>query len=357
MNLLYFLPDFNRSQRWGILLLLSIIFLGQIGIWSFNNIDSVSNESPEIPKDLQQQYDSLKKLALQKRQPKIYPFNPNYLTDYKGYFLGLTPQQIDKVSAFRQTGRYFQSKQEFKQVAGLSDSLFQKLSPYINIPEYKFKNNTHQHNHKQLTTNDMNLATAKDLQSINGIGPVLSKRIVKYRKAIGGFKDWSQLQKVYGLKPEVITKIQQKFVLKPNTKLIEKPVVKKPINTATADDLQQIYGIGEKLARRIIKYRESIGGFTIKEQVNAVYGLRPETIEQLWNSFKIAHPAKIKIKIDLNDANIKELAKNPYISYQLAKKIVSYRTLHGAFHNFADLLKVPDYPADKHKLISLYLKL
>ena len=357
MNLLSFLPDFNRSQRRGILLLLSIIFLGQIAIWSFNNIESVSNESSEIPPDLQQQFDSLKKLALQKRQPKIYPFNPNYLSDYKGYFLGLTPEQIDKVTAFRQSGRYFQSKQEFKQVAGLSDSLFQKLLPYIKIPEYKFKNKSFQNKHKSLTTNDINLVTVEDLQIVNGIGPVLSKRIVKYRNAIGGFNDWTQLQKVYGLEPQVIAKIKQKFVLKTSTKPIEKPVVKKPINTATADDLKQVYGIGEKLAVRIIKYRESIGGFTIKEQMNAVYGLHSETADRLWEKFKIVHPAKIHLKIDLNDANIKELAKNPYITYQLAKKIVSYRTLHGAFHNFDELLKVPDYPADKHKLISLYLKL
>ena len=357
MNLLSFLPDFNRSQRRGILLLLSIVFLGQIVIWSFNNIESISNESSEIPPDLQQQYDSLKKLALQKREPKIYPFNPNYLSDYKGYFLGLTPEQIDKVTAFRQSGRYFQSKQEFKQVAGLSDSLFQKLLPYIKIPDFKFKNNSFQNKRKSLTTNDINLATAVDLQIINGVGPVLSNRIVKYRNAVGGFKDWYQLQKVYGLEPQVIAKIKQKFVLKTSTKPIEKAVVKKPINMATADDLQQVYGIGEKLAGRIIKYRESIGGFAIKEQINAVYGLRPETIEQLWKNFKIVHPAKIHFKIDLNDANIKELAKNPYITYQLSKKIVSYRTLHGAFHNFDELLKVPEYPKEKHKLISLYLKL
>ena len=339
------------------MLLLSIIFLGQIAIWSFNNIDSVSNESSEIPPDLQQQYDSLKKLALEKQRPKIYPFNPNYLTDYKGYFLGMTPQQIDKVMAFRQKGRYFQSKLEFKQVAGLSDSLFQKLLPYIKIPEYKFNNKSFQNKRKSLTTNDINLATAEDLQTINGIGPVLSKRIVKYRNVIGGFHDWTQLQKVYGLEPEVVAKIKQKFILKPSTKPNIKPVIKKPINTATADDLQQVYGIGEKLAGRIVKYRESIGGFSIREQINAVYGLRPETAALIWQKFKIAHPAKIHLKIDLNDANIKELAKNPYITYQLAKKIVSYRTLHGAFHNFDELLKVPDYPEEKHKLISLYLKL
>ncbi len=357
MNLLSFLPDFNRSQRRGILLLLSFIFIGQIAIWVFDNNALTPVETSKIPPDLQKQYDSLKKIALQKQQPKIYPFNPNYLSDYKGYFLGMTPQQIDKITAFRQTGRYFQSKQEFKQVAGLSDSLFQKLLPYIKIPEYKFKNNSFQNKHKLLKTNDINLATAEDLQSVNGIGPVLSKRIVKYRNAIGGFHSWTQLQKVYGLESDVIAKIKRKFILKSSTKSIEKPVVKKPINTATAKELQRVYGIGEKLAGRIIKYRESIGGFTIKEQMNAVYGLRPETIEQLWKNFKIVHPANISLKIDLNDANIKELAKNPYITYQLAKKIVSYRTLHGAFHNFVDLLKVPDYPADKHKLITLYLKL
>jgi len=314
-------------------------------------------EPPQIPKGLQQEYDSLKILALQKRQKKIYPFNPNYLTDYKGYYLGLNLSQIDKVLAYRKTGQYFQTKRQFKKIAHLSDTLYQKLAPYIKIPVFKNYNKFNHNAAHAISTIDINLATAQDLQTIVGIGPVLSKRIVKYRKAIGGFKDESQLLKVYGLEPDVIKRVWQHFKLKNIKRNADKNIIKKAINTATVEELKQIYGIGEKLAARLVKYRRSIGGFTIKEQLNAVYGLSPEVIERIWNHYQIKIPAKISFKIDLNEANIKELSENPYISYQLAKKIVSYRTLHGAFHNFGELLKVPDYPADKHKLISLYLKL
>ncbi len=351
------LPDFNRSQRRGIFILLLLIFLGLIAIWQSKRIFKVSKNNDPIPVALQQQYDSLKKIALQQQKPKIYPFNPNYLSDYKGYVLGLSPKQIDKVTAFRKNGKYFQSKQEFKQVAGLSDSLFSKLEPFIKIPTYKFKNRDYTNNHKPLTTNDINLATAEDLQSIYGIGPVLSKRIVKYRNAIGGFTDMSQLNKVYGLESDVVAKIKQNFVLKTNTYKTGKKIVKRPINTATVEELKKIYGIGDRLAERIVKYRQFIGGFSVKEQLNDVYGLSSETINRLWQHYKIENPAKIRSKIDLNKANIKELAKNPYITYQLAKKIVSYRTLNGTFHNFDDLLKVPDYPANKHKQILRFLKL
>ena len=357
MKLTPFLPDFNRSQRRGILILLLLIFLGLMSIWQSNKFFNVTSKKTTIPQVLQQQYDSLKNLALQQQKPKIYPFNPNYLSDYKGYVLGLSPEQIDKITAFRKSGKYFQSKQEFKKVAGLSDSLFASLEPFIKIPVYKFNKSEFHNKHKPLTTNDINLATAEDLQSINGVGTVLSKRIVKYRNAIGGFKDMSQLHKVYGLKPEVVARIKQKFAVKSQPKIKTNSVDKKPINTATEEDLKKVYGIGSKLASRIIKYRQSIGGFTVKEQLNDVYGLRPEVIMRLWQRFKIENPAKIRLKINLNTANIKELAKNPYITYQLAKKIVSYRTLNGAFHNFGALLKVPDYPVDKHKQICLFLKL
>ena len=357
MNPLSLLPDFNRSQRRGIFILLLLIFSGLIAVTCFDCIFKPSKYNSNIPSELQRQYDSLKKLAFQRQKPKIYPFNPNYLSDYKGYVLGLTPKQIDKIMNFRQSGRYFQSKQEFKEIAGLSDSLFQKLEPYIKIPDFKFNKIQSYDKYKRLTTNDINKATAEDLQSIYGVGPVLSKRIVKYRNMIGGFKDMSQLEKIYGLEPEVVARIKSKFVIKSLSQDKKTTIVKKPINTATEEELKQVYGIGDKLARRIVKYRQSLGGFTVKEQLNEVYGLKPETIKRLWERFTIENPAKIRLKINLNDANIKELAKNPYISYQLAKKIVSYRTLNGAFHNFDDLLKVPDYPVDKHKKICLYLKL
>ncbi len=349
------LPDFNRSQRRGIIIMLLLIILAQMAIFYHYKIFPKKQVASKIPLTLQQQYDSLKVIALKKHKLKIYPFNPNYLSDEKAYFLGLSLEQIDKINTYRKTGKYIQSKEAFKKVAGLSDSLYNVLEPYIKIktlkkyPEKTYKNH-------QLSTTDINKASVQDLQSINGIGVVLSSRIIKYRNAIGGFTNRNQLNKVYGLEPEVIQRVWQKFKIKSKADPVNHYIVK-PVNTATTQDFKAVYGIGDKLAKRIVKYRKKIGGFTIPEQLNGVYGLKPEVINEFWQRFKIENPAKIALKINVNDANIKELAKNPYISYQLAKKIVSYRTLNGAFRNFDDLLNITDYPKNIHKPICLYLKL
>jgi len=350
-----FLPYFNRSQRRGILILLGLIFMVQLVIVFGDRFYKPQAVSYQIPAELQKEYDSLRQIALQKQQKKIYPFNPNYLTDYKGYYLGLNLEQIDRVLAFRKQGKYFQSKTQFKDVAGLSDSLFKALEPYIKIPVYKTYK-SYKAGVTKISTTDINSTTAEDLQSINGIGQVLSARIIKFRNAIGGFTDKSQLNKVYGLEPDVVQRVWQKFKIVKNSKPVV-AIVQKPVNTATAEDYKQVYGIGDKLAERIVKYRNKIGGFTIPEQLNDVYGLKPEVVANFWRYFKIEHPAKISLRINVNDANIKELSKNPNISYQLARKIISYRTLHGAFHTFDELLKVPDYPENRHKQICLYLSL
>lgn len=46
-----------------------------------------------------------------------------------------------------------------------------------------------------------------------------------------------------------------------------------PLNRAAKEDLMQIDGIGEKLAERIIQYREEIGGFTDLEQLKNIDGI------------------------------------------------------------------------------------
>ena len=321
----------------------------------------VKNDDFEIPKTLQKQYDSLVAIAQEKKKPKIYPFNPNFLTDYRGYYLGMRMAEIDKVFAFRKGGNYFQSKEQFKRVSGISDSLYQVLEPYINIKSY-YKGKRYKQTVFPSKKIDINRATPSQLVLINGIGEVLSKRIVKYRNAIGGFSQKSQLNKVYGLEPEVITRVWNHFYIGERNSIEraneEKPVTEiKDINKASADELKKVYGVGDKLSKRIVKYRESIGGFAVKEQLNDVFGLEPEVIQRIWKQFDIKTKPKISTKIDLNDANIKELAQNPYVSYQLAKNIVSYRTLHGAFTTFDGLFQVKDYPKEKHKQICIYLKL
>ena len=92
---------FSKGQRSGIFLMFGIIIVLQL-IYFFIDFSTLSKTSPEKEKwlSLQSQIDSMKQAKLD-YVPKIYPFNPNFITDYKGYKLGMSVPEIDRLLAFR----------------------------------------------------------------------------------------------------------------------------------------------------------------------------------------------------------------------------------------------------------------
>ena len=64
---------------------------------------------------------------------------------------------------------------------------------------------------------DINRATAEEWADLPGIGPVLSRRIVKFRSALGGFVSLDQLHQVYGLDSAVIALVRPSLALEPNS--------------------------------------------------------------------------------------------------------------------------------------------
>jgi len=125
---------------------------------------------------------------------------------------------------------------------------------------------------------------------------------------------------------------------------------------ATNEDLIKIFGIGPALSDRILKQKELLGGFVSMKQMNDVWGLSPEVIENLNKHFKVVSLPKIK-KIDINNSSIKELMVFPYFKYSLAKAIVTYRSMNGDFKIFEDLTKINGFPSEKLDIIRLYLYL
>ncbi len=69
--------------------------------------------------------------SLKNHQPKaslkIYPFNPNYMTDYKGYTLGLSTAELDRLFVFRKKGNFVNSAKDFQTVTQVSDSLLNEI--------------------------------------------------------------------------------------------------------------------------------------------------------------------------------------------------------------------------------------
>ena len=52
------------------------------------------------------------------------------------------------------------------------------------------------------------------------------------------------------------------------------------INTASAEELTQLQGIGAKYAAKIVEYREQNGPFTSAEDIMKISGIGPATIEK-----------------------------------------------------------------------------
>lgn len=283
---------FSKEQRIGIFFLFAIIIVLQL-IYFFVDFSSPSQFFPDKEKwmSLQREIDSIKNDNENKEERKFL-FNPNFITDYKGYKLGMTVEQIDRLLVFRKEDKYVGSPKEFQDVTKISDSLLNTMIPYFKFPDWVAK-----------------------------------------KKEVKGYENYPN---------------QKIFIKKEKNILID-------LNEATQEDLIKVRGIGEALSLRILKQKESLGYFVSMEQLEDVWGLSPEVILNLNNHFKISELTSFK-RIAINDASLKELSSFPYFRYALAKQIVTYRSMNGNINNIEDLIKIKGFPVEKAKIIRLYLE-
>lgn len=59
------------------------------------------------------------------------------------------------------------------------------------------------------------------------------------------------------------------------------------LNSATADQLEQLPGVGEVLAARIMEFRDAHGGFTSVDQLREVSGIGPRKYEEIKTKVRI----------------------------------------------------------------------
>ena len=97
------------------------------------------SEAFTVNKENQRIIDSLKrlKIAQSKSADSIYPFNPNYISDFKAYQLDIPMSAVKNIRAYRAAGSYLFSVKVVKQVTGLSDTGMNRISPYLKLPKTK----------------------------------------------------------------------------------------------------------------------------------------------------------------------------------------------------------------------------
>jgi competence protein ComEA len=242
--------------------------------------------------------------------------------------------------------------------------------------DYQNSPQNHSSNPIRLFTFDPNTASVEDFQHL-GLPKFLAERIEKYRNKGGKFKKKEDLAKIYGLQPETFERLEPYIALPsaenesletPQAKLTERPSVSpetqptiekksKPetlakfdLNTADTTQLKLIRGIGSGYAKRIIKFREALGGFANAELVRETFQLPPEVADEL---LKLAYVKGGYKKLKIND--LAEI-KHPFLRYNQTKAIVAYRTQHGNFKSIDDLRQIKILDEETIRKIEPYLE-
>ncbi|PZD78069.1 ComEA family DNA-binding protein [Mesonia sp. K7] len=279
--------ELTKSQRNGIFLLLIIIFLILVGIFFIRKVHASSYKEVEADEEIVEIQRKLDSIAREKQKAKvaytIYPFNPNFITDYKGYQLGMSVEEIDRLHDFRAQDKWVNSKADFQQVTGVSDSLLAEIAPYFKFPEWvsqsrnnytQQKTNAHKRSYAQKA--DLNTASQQDLEAVAGIGEVLSVRILRYRTKLGGFIDDSQLKDIYGLNYEAEQNLLNHFTVK-----TKRTIEKKNINTVSILELTEIPYFDYELARAIVEYRKLHEKITSFEELSKIDDFPSHKIERI----------------------------------------------------------------------------
>ncbi|QSS96423.1 ComEA family DNA-binding protein [Psychroflexus sp. ALD_RP9] len=258
-------------------LIISVYFIKQSETTADFRVDETSHQN------VLQIVDSLKNKQNQQKSFKIYPFNPNFITDYKAYTLNMPTIAFDKLQAYRKKGMWINSKAEFQKVTGVSEAWMKAYAGYFKFPDWVVKQQKRKLKQKlakkELSYDDkkdLNLATIDDLTNIKGVGDYYAKKIIERRERLDGFRGDVQLKDVYGLSYEVENEIMKYFTVKTSTdaELID-------VNKASIIQLEQIPYFDYEMARKIfnfIRLREGISNF---EELNKIKGFPTYKIPQI----------------------------------------------------------------------------
>lgn len=253
-----------------------------------------------------------------------------------------------------------------KMLDSLTVSLDKQKPYYANQSNYGQYDNDSKYNSKAKVYKnfnfDPNTASVAQLEEL-GLPKFIAERIEKYRSKGGKFRKKEDLAKIYGVLPETYERLEP-FITLPSAEnesshtpqaeltasnespviaiapVVAKPAYKQPVkfdfNNCDTTVLKNIPGIGSGYAKRIIKFRDMLGGFVNAEQVKETYGLPPETVEELLKYGFVKTGVK---KLKINTLSATDF-KHPYLKFFQAKAIMAYRDQHGAFKTVEDLKQI-----------------
>lgn len=329
---------------------------------------------PETNQEAKSGHFDFKKFA--KKELKIPgKFNPDNYTAGDWQNLGFTENQANAILKYKNyLGGSFVSKEKFKECFIISSENYQKLAPYLILPEKTpenfraFANKPHAEKSKMnYKPFDPNLLDAEGWKSL-GFSDKQAAVIVNYRERNlhGSFKSLDDIQKCFVINADKFEELKPYIRLNPENFKITAPAysssktenaspemktdfAKVDLNQITFKQLKE-FGFSDKDAAMMLSFRKKLGGFVSKNQVAETFEIDKELAQKLAVTATL-NSASVQ-KYSLVDAPEDWLKNHPYFKYS-ADKIIYYRISNPNEQKIWKFIKVkPEYEAK----MRLYLK-
>lgn len=283
----------QKSDRRVILLLLGIIVAAlAVGYFFDGEPEEAAMEEVPAQKAEKQQHPKASYYQGEPKQPELFPFDPNTADSTQLLRLGLQPWQVRNIYKYRAAGGIYREPSDFARLYGLTLKQYRQLEPYIRISE--------------------------DYQPA---ARFISKDVT--------MEERDTMRYPVKLQP------QERIVL----------------NTADTAQLRKVPGIGHYFARKIVEYRERLGGYVSVQQLLEIEDFPDTAI----NYFIIPDDTQLR-KLNLNRLSLNELKRHPYISFYQARAIVDYRRLHGPLESLQQLSLSRDFPPEAIRRLAPYVE-
>ncbi len=190
--------------------------------------------------------------------PPAHDFDPNTASFNDLVQAGMPVKAARNLLRYRQAGGRIREAADLRKIYGMEEADWRRLAPAVRIPETRSVSNVATRPSPRPVI-EVNAADSAALESLPGIGPVLARRIIRYRTRLGGFVRISQLSEVYGITDSLVT------VLGPRLRADTSLVAKLSLNQAGEKELAAHPYIGKYMAGGILRYRMRVQHI---EQVN-----------------------------------------------------------------------------------------
>ena len=240
-----------------------------------------------------------------------FPFDPNTADSITLISVGLTPRQTHGLLQYRRKGGRWRRADDFARLYGLTDSAFQVLRPYIAIDTMPFW----REKEIRRTLRD----SARRADSLLRDSIYRAQYVARYGEP----------------RPKRDTILD--------------------LNSADTSELTLIRGIGPFIARRIIRYREQLGGYYSPQQLHdlAREDARLCGLDTLTRYF-FATIDSIR-PIPVNHSSVRRLASHPYLTYTQAEAIYEMRRRKINLKSIDEIRKISSLTSDDITRLTPYL--